>query len=115
MIESLITAKSDKAIMRIAMNDIEQNSCIRFVKRSKETDFVRFFSGDGCSSRLGKIGGMQNISLQRPECMSHGTIIHELVHALGFGEKFEKNISRRGHFENLYRFFGMSTRCCKNF
>lgn len=37
-----------------------------------------------CWSYLGRIGSGQTLSLVVPQCMDKGTVIHELLHALGF-------------------------------
>ncbi|ODM96743.1 Zinc metalloproteinase nas-14 [Orchesella cincta] len=49
-------------------------------------DFVHVVkgTGNGCSSYVGRIGGRQDMNLQSPGCMSIGTIMHEMIHALGF-------------------------------
>jgi len=59
---------------------------IRFVLRTAANqaqypDFVRFVSGGGCSSAVGRQGGQQNITLG-PGCSS-GNAIHEIGHAVG--------------------------------
>lgn len=59
---------------------------IRFVKRtsqnaSKYPNYVYFKPGKGCSSRVGMIGGKQNINLSA-RCPT-GTVVHEIGHALG--------------------------------
>lgn len=69
------------------MNDIERFTCMRFIERTSQEDFISIFSGDGCFSKLGRHGGQQELSLQKSKCLSHGVIIHELVHAVGFGKK----------------------------
>lgn len=66
------------------MNDIEKYTCVEFQSRSRQEDYVHIQSGRGCSSNLGKLGGRQTISLKRDGCLSRGTIIHELIHALGY-------------------------------
>jgi Astacin (Peptidase family M12A) len=38
---------------------------------------------------MGKIGGQQDLSLQKNGCFSRGTIIHEFIHALGYGKLIE--------------------------
>ena len=81
------TANYQKTLLKFAMGDIEKYTCVRFVKRSNEIDFVHIYAGDGCHSNLGKIGGQQSLSLQKNGCFSRGTIIHEFIHALGYGEK----------------------------
>lgn len=66
------------------MNTMEKYTCVRFVERVYEKDYIKLHSGDGCSSRMGRSGGMQEISLQKNGCLSSGTIVHELIHALGY-------------------------------
>ncbi|MET8012891.1 M12 family metallopeptidase [Streptomyces sp. NPDC005271] len=44
-------------------------------------DFVRFVPGDGCSSSVGRQGGMQSITLG-PDCTA-GKAIHEVGHTVG--------------------------------
>ena len=39
---------------------------------------------DGCFSEVGLQGGPQELSLAPGGCLSHGTIMHEFLHALGF-------------------------------
>ncbi len=59
----------------------EQNTPIRFVQRTNQADFVRFVSGSGCSSAVGRQMGAQEISLGTG-CL-RGQAIHEIGHAVG--------------------------------
>lgn len=59
----------------------EQNTPIRFVQRTNQADFVRFVSGSGCSSAVGRQMGQQNITLGTG-CL-RGQAIHEIGHAVG--------------------------------
>jgi len=54
---------------------------IKFVARTTETDYVKFVSGSGCSSSVGKVGGAQSVTLASG--CSTGNAIHEIGHALG--------------------------------
>jgi len=70
---------AEKDVIRRGMNDIEKYTCIRFIERSIENDFLRIFSDNGCYSALGRRGGMQPISLSKKGCIYKRTVTHELV------------------------------------
>ena len=78
-------------LLRKAMKEIEDMTCIRFIKRTTEPDYIKIISEDGCYSYIGKIGGPQTLSLQTSGCHDLGTIIHELMHAIGFFHKHEQH------------------------
>lgn len=79
-----VLATYQKTLLRLAMNDIEKYTCVRFVERTDQTDFVSIYSGSGCHSHMGKIGDEQELSLKKNGCFNRGIIIHELIHALGY-------------------------------
>ncbi|KAH3709931.1 uncharacterized protein LOC127858415 [Dreissena polymorpha] len=58
-------------------------SCVKFVPRVNEFDYVRFKNGKGCQSSIGRDGGEQTISIG-PACLYQGVIMHEMTHAVGF-------------------------------
>ena len=59
--------------------------CIKFVERTKQFHYINIFSGSGCYSYIGmNIWKGQSLSLNKEGCLGQGSIIHELVHALGF-------------------------------
>lgn len=58
-------------------------TCIRFIERNHQTDYVHITQLNGCFSNLGRLGGRQIISLDR-DCMAPGTVLHEMIHALGY-------------------------------
>jgi len=64
----------------------EAHTRIRFVQRTAANqaqfpDFVRFVSGGGCSSMVGRQGGQQNVTLGSG-CTA-GNAIHEIGHTIG--------------------------------
>ena len=66
------------------MRMIEAVTCIRFVVRTVEIDFLEIINGSGCWSWLGRRGGRQELSMRSPGCMWEGTMVHEAIHALGY-------------------------------
>ena len=64
---------------------IGNRDCIKLVPRTIETNYVRIYSGSGCSSSVGKqvALGPQNLSLG-PGCLVNAIVAHEFLHALGF-------------------------------
>ncbi|XP_069546406.1 high choriolytic enzyme 1-like [Brachyistius frenatus] len=71
-------------MMENAMQAFHGRTCIRFVPRQNENDFISIENRAGCFSSLGRTGGQQTLSISKRGCVSHGIIQHELNHALGF-------------------------------
>lgn len=69
--------------IRSALDEIEDQTCIKFIRRPRK-NFIRVFSGRGCFSAVGMAGGVQGMSLQSNGCIKRGIIMHEFLHALGF-------------------------------
>uniref|UniRef100_A0AAY5EK24 Metalloendopeptidase n=2 Tax=Electrophorus electricus TaxID=8005 RepID=A0AAY5EK24_ELEEL len=74
----------DMDVIKNAMASFRKKTCIRFVPRTVEPDYISIKSRDGCYSAVGKTGGAQVLSLNRNGCVYHGIVEHELNHALGF-------------------------------
>ncbi|XP_051896996.1 astacin-like metalloendopeptidase isoform X2 [Pristis pectinata] len=73
-----------EAISR-GFKDFEKFTCIRFVPHTDERDFISIQPIHGCSASVGRVGGMQLISLQQ-HCLKKGkgVVEHEIMHSLGF-------------------------------
>ncbi|XP_066928065.1 zinc metalloproteinase nas-4-like [Clytia hemisphaerica] len=72
-----------KSSVRKAMKQWEEKTCVRFVERTDQKDYVEFFADFGkCYSYVGRTGGKQRISLGFG-CFGVGTAIHEIGHMLG--------------------------------
>ncbi|XP_058663852.1 embryonic protein UVS.2-like [Ammospiza caudacuta] len=67
-----------------ALQEISTLTCVQFVNRTTETDYVYVERGQSCWSYFGKIGGRQAVGLVKNGCMDKGAIQHEMNHALGF-------------------------------
>lgn len=76
-------------MIKSALRLIEDYTCVEFVERTNQEDFITFQDYRACFSLLGRSGGEQPISLSRVGCMTRGTIQHEVMHALGYNYKFD--------------------------
>lgn len=50
--------------------------------RDEEEDYISLYKGGGCSSKIGRVGGRQTLSLASG-CDRMATIMHEFTHSLG--------------------------------
>ncbi|CAL1283062.1 unnamed protein product [Larinioides sclopetarius] len=71
-----------KPLIKKAMEQYHKLTCIRFVERTSQTDYVEMLKLKGCWSYVGKRGKNQTLSLG-DGCGRVGTIVHELGHAIG--------------------------------
>ncbi|UYV68858.1 hypothetical protein LAZ67_6001291 [Cordylochernes scorpioides] len=83
-----------------AMKYFKKNTCIRFVPRKKQKDYIYIDAKDGCYSSWGRDGGRQIVSLGEG-CESFGIILHELNHAVGFEHEHSRS-DRDDHIEVLW-------------
>ncbi|XP_028449989.1 high choriolytic enzyme 1-like [Perca flavescens] len=90
---------SEKQLIVKALQGFHSTTCIRFVPRNNEADYISVENKSGCFSSLGKPGGAQVLSLQRPGCMYYGIIQHEFNHALGF--RHEQTRSDRDNYVRI--------------
>jgi len=93
-------------------------SCIKWIrydnvdaiKNAGYRNYVMFISAGGCYSNVGMMGGEQKISLGQG-CRQLGTVIHEMVHALGFFHEQSRD-DRDQHikifWENIMRNMGFN-------
>ncbi|XP_023281338.1 high choriolytic enzyme 1-like, partial [Seriola lalandi dorsalis] len=91
----------EKAIITRGLESFSSFSCIRFrPSRSSDRDWLSIESKDGCYSFVGRRGGKQVVSLARRGCLYHGTVQHELLHALGFNHEQTRS-DRDNHIKVL--------------
>ncbi|CAH1269126.1 ASTL [Branchiostoma lanceolatum] len=75
------TAKTNA--INAGIREFHRQTCIRFVRRTNQRDYIEFASLGGCFSNVGRNGGRQQVSIGNG-CEQTGTVIHEILHALGF-------------------------------
>ncbi|XP_069502805.1 high choriolytic enzyme 2-like [Ambystoma mexicanum] len=80
-------SRFDDLVFLAAFQAFSEATCIRFVPRFNETDYITFSSSDGCWSPIGRTGNQQFVSISKPRCVSRGVISHELMHVLGFNHE----------------------------
>nr|XP_043886624.1 high choriolytic enzyme 1-like [Solea senegalensis] len=100
-----------------ALKVYHSSTCIRFVPRQNEYDYISIENRAGCFSALGRVGGRQVLSLNRQGCVYHGVVLHEINHALGF--QHEQTRSDRDNYvkinweyinpQNAYNFYKQDT------
>ena len=77
------TSNDLRHLIRQAMDHWEDFTCLRFIPRNGERDYVEYDSTeDACWSFVGKHGGNQTINVV-DKC-EFGKIVHEIGHAIGF-------------------------------
>eukprot|EP00111_Clytia_hemisphaerica_P024303 TCONS_00071669-protein len=72
-----------RGAIEAAIKDFHQFTVIRFAPRTNEPDYLNFIKDNGCWSFVGCQGGPQDISIGNG-CGYRGTVIHQIMHALGF-------------------------------
>lgn len=74
----------ERTFIAKAMADYHRDTCIKFEPKDFcDQDFLYIYPGSGCGSLVGRIGGMQPMTLGKG-CIHVGIIKHELMHTLGF-------------------------------
>ncbi|XP_062609391.1 zinc metalloproteinase dpy-31-like, partial [Saccostrea cucullata] len=72
-----------RTLIKDSINQLDNFTCVRWIERTTETDYVRIVNGDSCYSYVGVVGGAQNLSIEAPGCMTVHTVLHEFLHAMG--------------------------------
>ncbi|XP_078477653.1 hatching enzyme 1.2-like [Lampetra planeri] len=85
MKEKQLSMNDDGDVKKIeeAVLEFEKKTCVRFIPRSEEADYIYIHAWEGNWSFLGRQGGDQALSLE-PGKVTKGVVLHELMHALGF-------------------------------
>ena len=59
--------------------NVDGETCLEFVERSNESDYIQFVKEDGCFTYVGYRPGKNVISLG-PKCIQTDIVMHEIVH-----------------------------------
>lgn len=91
-----------KATLIQAMRHWENFTCLSFIERTTEKDYVFFHKGRcGCCSYVGRKGnGRQGISIGK-NCDKFGIVIHEIGHTVGFWHEHTR--PDRGQYVTIIR------------
>eukprot|EP00111_Clytia_hemisphaerica_P024564 TCONS_00072424-protein len=100
---------SKKAKIEAAFRDYEQKTCLRFVPRTNQQQFMHFRrQGQGCYTSVGMQyrGNFINLGVG---CFTHGVLIHEIMHGLGVWHEQSRG-DRDQHIKINYH----NMKCCKS-
>uniref|UniRef100_A0A3B4AVI0 Metalloendopeptidase n=1 Tax=Periophthalmus magnuspinnatus TaxID=409849 RepID=A0A3B4AVI0_9GOBI len=73
-----------QAFIQSSMETFARSTCVQFIPRTFESDYLHIRNLQHCRSFVGRRGGAQTLELSFPNCFTIGIIQHELLHALGF-------------------------------
>uniref|UniRef100_H2ZB71 Metalloendopeptidase n=1 Tax=Ciona savignyi TaxID=51511 RepID=H2ZB71_CIOSA len=99
-----------RSAISAAVRDFEQSTCIRLRPSNRYPGQPRLFlyPGGGCSSPVGRMSNRQQVSLASG-CWQKGTVIHEILHSLGFWHEQsrpDRDSHVRINYGNIYRGMG---------
>nr|BBB36253.1 high choriolytic enzyme 1 [Maylandia zebra] len=92
-------SSGERQLIRNALQSFHSQTCVRFVDRKNQNDYISIESQNGCFSPLGRQGGKQVLSLNRQGCVYFGVVQHEVNHALGF--QHEQTRSDRDYYVRI--------------
>uniref|UniRef100_A0A1I7XCE9 Metalloendopeptidase n=1 Tax=Heterorhabditis bacteriophora TaxID=37862 RepID=A0A1I7XCE9_HETBA len=112
VIPFVITGIYDQHELRIiydAMHRLEQNTCIRFRKRSNERDYIDIQNqaSEGCYTSVGRLSGRNIVMLEANDiatCIEPDIVIHELFHTIGLWHehmRYDRDNYITVHYKNI--------------
>ncbi|XP_067104654.1 low choriolytic enzyme-like isoform X2 [Osmerus mordax] len=84
---SNVYSSRERSVILDGLNSFAASSCVSFIPRTTQRDFVDIQSLSGCFSFVGRRGFGQDVSLARNGCVFRSVVQHELLHALGFNHE----------------------------
>lgn len=84
------------AALTTSLAEMESKFGVDFVPRSNQSNYIYFTytpAGDFAAgrSKLGMVGGKQNVELNKVTGFNERTIVHELLHALGYHHEHQRS------------------------
>jgi len=101
-IESSLRGTRGETQIKAAIADYHRYTCLRFTPRTstRQTTYLSFWKGRGCSSPVGYGRGKRSISLASG-CWRKGTVIHEIGHSIGLYHE-QSRLDRDRYIEILW-------------
>ncbi|EFX70500.1 hypothetical protein DAPPUDRAFT_61185, partial [Daphnia pulex] len=75
-----------RKVIAFGVNEYHENTCIKFVARTSEKNYIRIYNKGSGYEKFNEIVGAQDLSLD-DGCVSRdypGIVLHEMMHAAGF-------------------------------
>ena len=83
---------SRKQQIHEAMEEIQNKTCVRFRNATKsDHDLIGIVKERACASFVGRQGSIQDLSLGEG-CFDRKTILHQLMHTLGFVHEHSRKL-----------------------
>lgn len=82
--------QSSRTLIQSAIDNFQGNTCIKFVPRTNQANYIHIVAGSGCYSSVGMQGGRQVVSLG-DGCLDLGTIVSELARTLGLFHEYNRS------------------------
>lgn len=82
---------------------VNGKKCIDFQPRTSQAAYIQFSYGSGCHTPVGYHGRRSDVTLGNG-CLRKGTVMHEVLHALGFWHeqsRADRDNYVKIHFENI--------------
>jgi hypothetical protein len=88
------------AMITQAMRAIENSTCIRFVPRTTQQNYLLIKKSEQCREPVGLQGGQQKLEVRVDLCGTYGFFLHALMQTLGFYHEHQR--FDRDEYINVY-------------
>ncbi|CAI5446638.1 unnamed protein product [Caenorhabditis angaria] len=93
---------AQRAVIASAFDAYAKKTCVKFVpKTAMDKDYIVIQKLDGCYADFSRVGGRQQVSLA-DECIDYATIIHEMMHVIGFIHEHQRE-DRDNYVQIIYK------------